>query len=87
MRLYLFIDNVKSADEGNYTCYAEKQSSFNEYKIQLKTGVCVCVCISESTVVLSMYGWPGTKNGCPYISIAKGKLKSLVIYTNKLKYT
>ena len=57
MRLHLFIDNVKSADEGNYTCYAEKQSSFNEYKIQLKTGVCVCVCVFSIFLmfIYSMY--------------------------------
>ena len=28
-------------------------------------------------------GMARKKNGCPYISIANGKLKSLVIYTNK----
>ena len=27
------------------------------------------------------------KNGRPYISIASGKLKSLLMYTYKLKYT
>ena len=32
-------------------------------------------------------GMARKKNGRPYISIANGKLKSLVIYTNKLKYT
>ena len=32
-------------------------------------------------------GMAWKKNGRPYISIASGKLKSLVIYTNKLKYT
>ena len=36
--------------------------------------------LSESTVVLGM---ARKKNGRPYISIANGKLKSLVIYTNK----
>ena len=32
-------------------------------------------------------GMARKKNGRPYISIASGKLKSLVIYTYKLKYT
>ena len=32
-------------------------------------------------------GMARKKNGRPYISIVNGKLKSLVIYTNKLKYT
>ena len=42
--------------------------------------------ISECTVVLYV-GMARKKKGRPYISIASGKLKSLLIYTYKLKYT
>ena len=45
-----------------------------------------CICIREYGSTLYV-GIARKKKGRPCISIASGKLKSLLIYTDKLKYT
>ena len=70
---------------------------------QVYTRVCVCLCVYVCPSVLlsvclsvcvireygsTLYvGMAPKKNGHPYISIATNELKSLLIYTDRFKYT
>ena len=54
---------------------------FARYEDRQKVGKCTIILLYSLCRDGPEKTWP------PYISIANGKLKSLVIYTNKLKYT
>ena len=58
----------------------------NDIYITHMINIIVFLCIREYGSTLYV-GMARKKHGRPCISIASGKLKSLLIYTDKLKYT